>query len=92
MCFRPAEISMNMCPACGAANKPIAKECAKCGAALGVMKVDMDADQASLDAANMFGAPSMPGMPQSPTAPAMPQMPTAPAAPSAPVAPQAPQA
>jgi ribosomal protein L40E len=34
MCFRPAEIQLNKCPSCGKVNKPIAKECVQCGAAL----------------------------------------------------------
>ncbi|MBR3690480.1 MAG: hypothetical protein IKL97_05230 [Eggerthellaceae bacterium] len=71
MCFRPAEMSMNTCPACGAANKPIAKVCAACGAELQMKKVDFDADQASLDAAiKMPGAPSAPSAPSAPKPPA----------------------
>ena len=50
MCFRPAEISMKKCPECGADNKPIATECAQCGAPLENKKIDFDADQAALDA------------------------------------------
>lgn len=67
MCFRPAEISMKKCPNCGANNKPIAKECAQCGAALADMKVDFDADQAALDAS--IKPPSAPSAPDSPKPP-----------------------
>ena len=66
MCFRPTEMSMNKCPQCGANNKPIATECAQCGAPLEQMKVDFDADQASLDAMNTFTMPPMPGAPKPP--------------------------
>ena len=48
MCFRPAEIAMNKCAACGAPNKPIATECVKCGAPLENVKNDFDADRQSL--------------------------------------------
>lgn len=65
-------MSMNVCPACGKANKPIAKACEACGEPLEMKKVDFDADQAALDAAV-----------KKPTAPAAP----APGAPSAPKAP-----
>lgn len=73
MCFRPAEIKMNVCPACGKNNKPIAKVCEQCGAALEMEKVDFDADQAKLDAANVAapmapGAPAVPGAPKPPAA------------------------
>lgn len=74
MCFRPAEIKMNVCPQCGKNNKPIAKVCEECGAPLEMQKVDFDADQSKLDAANV----STPGSPVAP----------APAAPKAPGAPQ----
>lgn len=85
MCFRPAEISMNTCPACGKPNKPIAKECAYCGAALEMQKVDFDADQSKLDAsAKAPGAPAAPKAPGAPAAPAAPQAPGAPKAPGAP--------
>ncbi len=67
MCFRPAEISMKKCPSCGADNKPIAKECAQCGALLADMKVDFDADQAALDAA--IKPPNTPSAPVAPEAP-----------------------
>ena len=78
MCFRPAEMSMNKCAACGANNKPIAKECAACGAPLAKMKVDFDADQAKLDASNMMpGAPAAPVAPGAPTAPKAPGVPKA---------------
>lgn len=87
MCFRPTEMSMNVCPQCGASNKPIAKECAQCGAPLEKKKIDFDADQAALDAAMMPGM--MGGMPN---IPAMPSMPAAPSAPSAPKPPSAPGA
>ena len=79
MCFRPAEISMNVCPKCGSNNKPIAKVCAQCGEPLEIQKVDFDADQAKLDAANV-SAPAAPAPPS-----AMPPRP--PAAPKAPGAP-----
>lgn len=81
MCFRPAEISMNKCPQCGAANKPIATECAQCGAPLKQVKVDFDADQASLDAAATM--PPMPSAPQAPGAPGAPKAPNAPESPQA---------
>lgn len=71
---------MNKCPECGAANKPIAKVCDKCGAALEVKKVDFDADQASLDAANVM--PKAPGAPAAPTAPKPPAAPGAPKPPA----------
>lgn len=70
MCFRPAEISMKKCAACGANNKPVAKVCAQCGAELDNRKIDFDADQASLDAAGTISAPqppSAPGAPKPPT-------------------------
>lgn len=72
MCFRPAEIQMNKCPACGASNKPIAKVCEQCGAPLGEVKVDFDADQAKLDAANV-AAPGAPAAPRPPAAPGAPK-------------------
>lgn len=68
MCFRPAEISMNTCPQCGKANKPIAKMCDSCGAPLGEVSKDFDADQASLDAAAVPMAPA-PGAPAPPAPP-----------------------
>ena len=80
MCFRPSAISMKKCPKCGANNKPVAKECAQCGAPLADMKIDFDADQASLDAASTFGAPSAP----KPPAPSAPKPPTVPGPPKAP--------
>jgi uncharacterized OB-fold protein len=72
-------MQMNKCPVCGKMNKPIAKECAECGAPLEKQKIDFDADQAKLDAANVMGA--------APAAPAAPKAPTAPKAPNAPKAP-----
>lgn len=69
MCFRPAEISMKKCAACGADNKPVAKVCAQCGAPLDNTKIDFDADQASLDAAGTRGAPVAPAPPTAPGAP-----------------------
>ena len=70
MCFRPAEISMKKCPECGANNKPIATECAQCGAPLENKKIDCDADQAALDASiKSPGAPSAPNAPKVPGAP-----------------------
>ena len=70
MCFRPAEISMKKCPECGANNKPIATECAQCGAPLENKKIDFDADQAALDASiKSPGAPSAPNAPKVPGAP-----------------------
>lgn len=80
MCFRPAEISMNKCPSCGAVNKPIAKVCEKCGEPLEQQKVDFDADQAKLDASKV-AAPAAPGAPAAPKAPGAPKPPTAPGAP-----------
>ncbi len=82
MCFRPAEISMNVCPRCGASNKPVAKVCAQCGAELKKMEIDFDADQAKLDAA----ATAAPGAPKAPKAPGAPGAPRAPK-PPAPTAP-----
>ena len=82
MCFRPTEISMKKCPQCGADNKPIAKECAQCGAPLEDKKYDFDADQASLDAANI----AVPGAPKAPGAPGAPKAPGAPGAPKPPSA------
>lgn len=79
MCFRPTEMKMNKCPQCGANNKPIATECAQCGALLEQMKVDFDADQASLDAMNSF-APSAPAAPKAPIAPGAPKPPAPPMA------------
>ncbi len=78
MCFRPTEMSMNKCPKCGANNKPIATECAQCGAPLEQMKVDFDADQAKLDS---FA--TMPPMPSVPKAPDMPKPPSVPGPPKA---------
>ena len=72
MCFRPAEMSMNVCAACGASNKPIATECAACGAPLKMKTTDFDADQASLDAAARPAAPAAPGAPKAPAAPKAP--------------------
>lgn len=80
MCFRPAEMSMKVCPKCGANNKPIATECAQCGEPLEQMRVDFDADQASLDAMNTFMPPSAPGAPAAPPAPGAPTPPPAPGA------------
>lgn len=77
MCFRPAEVVMKKCPECGTPNKPIATECAKCGAPLDNKKMDFDADQASLDAANTFAAPKAPGAPAAPKAPGAPKPPMA---------------
>ena len=45
MCFRPAEVYMNKCPACGKLNKPIAKTCEQCGEPLELKKTDCDADE-----------------------------------------------
>ncbi len=75
MCFRPAEITMKTCPQCGATNKPVAKVCAECGAELDNTKIDFDADQAALDAANM-----MPRQPQPPAPSGAPKPPEAPRA------------
>lgn len=74
MCFRPAEINMKKCAACGADNKPVAKVCAQCGAELDNKKIDFDADQASLDAAGV--PPVAPGAPKPPMAPGAPKPPT----------------
>lgn len=71
MCFRPAEISMNVCPKCGSSNKPIAKVCAQCGETLEMKKLDFDADQARLDASNT-SAPAAPA-PMAPKAPKAPE-------------------
>lgn len=80
MCFRPAEVQMNICPECGKANKPVAKVCEQCGAALEMKKVDFDADQAKLDAAATAPG-AAPGAPK-PPAPGTPKPPTAPGSPS----------
>ena len=79
---------MKTCPQCGATNKPIAKVCEKCGAALDDQKFDFDADQSKLDAANV----AAPGAPKAPGAPGAPKAPGAPGAPAAPGAPKPPQA
>lgn len=50
MCFRPAEISMNTCPQCGATCKPNATECPECGAAIEIVKIDEAAQQAKFAA------------------------------------------
>ena len=84
MCFRPSEVAMKKCSACGAVNKPIATECAQCGAPLSNVKQDFDADQASLDAANTFSAPNLPNAPAVPKGPAAPAAPKAPGAPTPP--------
>ena len=84
MCFRPAEVSFDVCPECGKTNKPIAKTCEQCGAPLEMKMVDADADQAKLDAANVFGAPGGAASPAAPKAPAAPPAPGAPKAPGAP--------
>lgn len=76
MCFRPAEMSMKKCPECGANNKPIATECAQCGAPLEQMKVDFDADQAKLDAFATM-PPMSPAAPKAPSAPKPPAPPRA---------------
>ena len=80
MCFRPAEVSMNKCPACGKLNKPIAKTCEQCGEPLELKKTDFDADQAKLDAANIAApsAPRIPAAPGDPQAPGRPQPPSPP--------------
>jgi len=82
MCFRPAEISMNTCAKCGTVNKPIAKVCEQCGEELGDVKVDFDADQASLDSAIAPPAPQAPKAPGAPSAPKAPGAPKPPGSPS----------
>lgn len=77
MCFRPAEIQMKKCPACGATARPIDKVCQQCGAELEDAKVDFDADQAKLDAAARPAAPAAPGAPKPPAAPGAPKPPSA---------------
>ena len=72
---------MKKCPQCGASNKPVATACAQCGAPLENKRIDFDADQAKLDAANVM-PPIMPGAPDAPAAP------SALAAPGAPKPPQ----
>ena len=57
MCFRPPEVGMKKCPQCGADNKPIAKTCESCGAAL------------DGSAASAPGAPQPPAAPGAPAAP-----------------------
>lgn len=73
---------MNKCPQCGAANKPIAKQCEKCGAPLEMKQVGFDADQDKLDAANTYQSapPSAPGAPAAPGTPVAPSAPKAPGA------------
>lgn len=83
MCFRPAEMSMKTCAACGTPARPIDKVCKKCGAELDNTKFDADADQASLDAANKFMAPGAPAAPAAPMAPGAPAAPAAPKPPTA---------
>jgi hypothetical protein len=93
MCFRPAQVSMNVCPKCGKENKPIATICGQCGAELEKMVVDMDADQAKLDAHNIAqGGMPISGTPKSPSVPGMPVAPAAPGALGKPAAPAAPSA
>lgn len=75
MCFRPAQVEMNVCPKCGATNKPIAKECAQCGEPLQIKHVGFDADAAMIDQANTFKAPSAPKAPGAPAAPGAPKPP-----------------
>lgn len=77
MCFRPAQVEMNKCPECGAVNKPIAKECEKCGAALEIKHVGIDADADMIDAATTAGAPGAPKAPMAPKAPPAPKAPGA---------------
>lgn len=60
---------MKKCAVCGADNKPVAKVCAQCGAALDTTKIDFDADQAKLDAAAVPDAPAAPGAPKAPKPP-----------------------
>ncbi len=78
MCFRPAEVQMNICKECGKANKPIATVCEQCGAPLEKKMSDFDADQAKLDAAAVPptspaspGAPASSGAPKPPSAPSV---------------------
>ena len=70
MCFRPAELNLNKCPQCGKVNKPTAKECSQCGAALTMN--DLYADKGSL-----AEAPAAPAAPAAPGAPVPPPTPKA---------------
>ena len=64
MCFKPAEISMNKCPACGAVCKPNATECPACGAEMSIVMIDNEAQQARFAAeANAPKAPAAPAAP-----------------------------
>lgn len=80
MCFRPAEVSMKTCPACGKTNKPVATVCEACGSELDNSVKDFDADQAALDAAGTQVAPRAPGA--APAAPGAPKPPEAPKPPA----------
>lgn len=84
MCFRPAEVSMKVCPECGKSNKPVSRVCESCGAELDNSIKDFDADQAKLDAANT--APAVSGAPKPPAAPGAPKPPVVPGAPKPPAA------
>ncbi|MDR1712636.1 MAG: zinc-ribbon domain-containing protein [Coriobacteriales bacterium] len=101
MCFRPAELSMNTCPECGKKNKPIAKVCEACGAALGVQQnvtcpICGMQNPATATTCAQCGATAeeimakMGGAPSAPGAPAAPPAPGAPRPPAAPGAPQPP--
>ena len=57
MCFRPAEVSMKVCPECGKNNKPVATVCEACGADLAA-------------GAPAPGAPTAPAAPGAPRLPA----------------------
>lgn len=82
MCFRPAEVSMKTCPACGKVNKPVATECEACGAELEKTEAQFDANQDALDALGANAKPAAPGMPSVP-APGAPKPPMAPPSPKA---------
>lgn len=78
MCFRPAEITMNKCPECGAACKPNERVCPKCGADVPFVKIDNAAQQAKFAAeanaaANAATAPKPPAAPGAPAAPKPPR-------------------
>ena len=73
MCFRPAEVSMKVCPECGKNNKPVATVCEACGADLAA-------------GAPAPGAPTAPAAPGAPAAPSSPVAPAVPGAPKPPVA------
>lgn len=105
MCFRPAELQMNKCSECGTVNRPIDKECKKCGAALSMTQPDvacplcgaMNSPTATqcvqcgaTDTEIIAASMKAPQAPVAPVAPKAPSVPKAPGAPKPPAAPGAP--